>query len=397
MAEQRSDSNAANPAMQDISESCVYCRCGCCKDGCPVYEEILEESMSPKGRNELIQAILKGVVHPDERTMRIVYSCLLCRRDEESCGARLRNSEAVEQFRSYLLEQGLEPLPEHRDLANSLRNYGNPWVQPRIARRRWIRDMESSSQPKEGDCDLLFVGCTFALDRSISETPKALASIMRKAGGRLRVLLEDEVCCGSTIKRIGEASMFDELRRANCEALLSCEPKRIVTPCAGCYKTMAQDYGDMLRGVKVVHSTQYLLGALREGRLFLKPLEATVTYHDPCHLGRYAGIYDEPREILGLIPGLELVEMKNSRELSMCCGGGGGVKTAYRDLSSRIAKKRIREAEATGASMLVTACPFCVQSLSTAAKSLGSQIVVEELSVLLDRLSERKPEAMNDG
>ena len=373
--------------MEDISESCVYCRCGCCKDGCPVYEEILEESMSPKGRNELIRAIMNGVIEPDERAMRIAYSCLLCRRDEESCGARLKNSEAVEQFRAYLLRRGLEPLPEHQDLANSLRNYGNPWGQPRGSRKRWARDVTASTSSTEQGCELFYVGCTFALDRSLTKTPRAVASIMEKAGSRFRVMLEDEVCCGSTIKRIGDVRLFEELRNANCEAILSCEPARIVTPCAGCYKTMAQDYGDLLGGIEVIHSTQYILGVLREGRLRLKEIRVTATYHDPCHLGRYAGIYDEPREILRLIPGLELVEMSNSRELSMCCGGGGGVKTAYGDLSSRIAQKRVREAEETGASLLVTACPFCVQTLSAAAKSMDSPIIVEEISVLVDRLS----------
>ena len=379
------DENSAS--MVEVSESCVHCRCGCCKDGCPVYEEVLEESMSPKGRNELIQAILKGVVDPDERAMRIVYSCLLCRRDEESCGARLKHSEAVEQFRAFLVERGVELLPEHQSLANNLRNYGNPWGQPRSARKRWAKGAVLSEHAAgQGDI-LLFVGCTFALDRSLMDTPRALASIMRKAGERFHVALEDEACCGSTIKRLGEEQMFDERRRTNCEVILRTKPSRVITPCSGCYKTLIQDYDDMLRGAEVQHSTQYILRLLQQKRLELREMDATVTYHDPCHLGRYADIYDEPREILRRIPKLRLVEMKSSRELSMCCGGGGGVKTAYADLSTRIARKRIEEAQKTGASMLVTACPFCVQSLSTAATSLGSDIAVEEISVLVDRMS----------
>jgi heterodisulfide reductase subunit D len=382
------EADDSGASMAGISESCVYCRCGCCKDGCPVYEEILEESMSPKGRNELIQAILKGIIEPDERALRIAYSCLLCRRDEESCGARLRNSEAVEEFRAYLVRRGLGLLPEHQGLADSLRNYGNPWGQPRGSRKKWAKGVSSMSGCAEPECDLLFVGCTFALDRSLMETPRALASIMAKAGESFRVMLENEVCCGSTIKRIGDERMFDELRKSNCDAMLGCSPRKVITPCAGCFKTLSQDYGDMLGGVEILHSTQHILHMLRQGKLNVRTMDCTVTYHDPCHLGRYAGIYDEPREILSHIPGLRLVEMKNSRELSMCCGGGGGVKTAYADLSERIARKRVEEAERTGASILVTACPFCMQSLSGAAKSLGSKIAVEEISVLVDRLSE---------
>ena len=120
-----------------------------------------------------------------------------------------------------------------------------------------------------------------------------------------------------------------------------------------------------------------------------------VTYHDPCHLGRHAEVYDAPREILKAVPGLKLIEMKNSRELSRCCGGGAGVKTAYPKISSKAAIRRLKEAEKTGAEILVTTCPFCVQTLNDAAKATGSDIEILELSVLLDRLSENK--GVHDG
>lgn len=370
--------------MAGVAESCVYCRCGCCKDGCPVYEEVLEESMSPKGRNEMIRAIMKGVVDPDDRAVRIAYSCLLCRRDEYSCGAKLKNAEATEQLREFLNAQGAELLPEHDILVKNLQNYGNPWGEPRNSRRRWARDSTVDGSGNGITVDLLFVGCTYSLDRALHETPKALASVMTKAGVAFRALLDEEVCCGSTIKRLGQKDLFAQVRDENAAVLLGAEPEHIVTPCAGCYKTLLQDYGQLLAGIEILHSTQYILRLIKKGEIVFREVDAIVTYHDPCHLGRHADVFDEPREILGSIPGLRLTEMKDSRELSRCCGGGGGVKTAYPGVSHRIAVKRIRQAEKTGASLLVTACPFCVQSLSSAAKDVESPLRVVDLSVLVD-------------
>lgn len=376
--------------MLEISEKCARCRCGCCKDECPMYSEMLEESISPKGRNVLIRAISQGVLQPDERAVRIAYSCLLCRRDELSCTAKLKNAEATETFRKYLIDKGVPLLPEHDILAKSLENYGNPWQEPKTARRRWAKEF-TKRRFVPGKTDTLFyVGCTFALDRTLQESPKALARLMDRAGESYGLLLEDEICCGSTVKRIGHSKLFEKLRKENENRIRSTGVKRIVTACSGCFKTLKQDYPDLAKDVEILHSTEYLARLVKDGRLKFKRSDAKVTYHDPCHLGRHAEVYDAPREILNAIPGLRLTEMKNSKDLSRCCGGGAGVKTAYPEISGKAAIRRLKEAEKTGAEILVTTCPFCVQTLKVAAKATGSDIEVVELSVLLDRHSEHK-------
>src|SRR4030065_677252 len=146
--------------MLEISERCDRCRCGCCKDECPMYSEILEESISPKGRNVLIRAITQGLLQPDERTVRIAYSCLLCRRDELSCTAKLKNAEATETFRRYLVDKGVPLLPEHEILVKSLENYGNPWQEPKTARRRWAKEFARGRLVPGKTDTLFFVGCT---------------------------------------------------------------------------------------------------------------------------------------------------------------------------------------------------------------------------------------------
>ena len=371
--------------MIEVAEACVKCRCGCCKDDCPMYSEILEETISPKGRNVLIRALVNGVLQPDERAVRIAYSCLLCRRDEFSCTANLKNAEATETFRKYLVDRGLPYLPGHALMIKSLENYGNPWQEPKTARKRWAKGLKGRRVVPGKTETLFYVGCTFALDRSLQEGPVALAHLMELAGEDYGLLLEDEVCCGSTVKRVGNSKLFEKLRKENEKRLRETGAKRIVTACSGCYKTLKQDYPGLGRDVEILHSTEYLSRLLTSGRLKLKNTPIKATYHDPCHLGRHTEVYDPPRKILESIPGLKLTEMKNTREKSRCCGGGAGVKTAYPEISMKAAVRRIVEAEKTGADVLVTTCPFCVQTLRTAAQSMGSRMEVLELSVLLDR------------
>jgi len=373
--------------MIEVAEACVKCRCGCCKDECPMYSELLEETISPKGRNVLIRALVNGVLQPDERAVRIAYSCLLCRRDEFSCTAHLKNAEATETFRKYLVDRGLPYLPGHALMIKSLENYGNPWQEPKTARKRWAKDLKGRRAVPGKTGTLFYVGCTFALDRSLQEGPVALAHLMELAGEDFGLLLEDEVCCGSTVKRVGNSRLFEKLRKENEKRLRETGAERLVTACSGCYKTLKQDYPGLGRDIEILHSTEYLSRLLTSGRLKLKNTPIKATYHDPCHLGRHTEVYDPPRKILESIPGLKLTEMKNTREKSRCCGGGAGVKTAYPEVSMKAAVRRIIEAEKTGADVLVTTCPFCVQTLRTAAQSMGSRMEVLELSVLLNRVA----------
>lgn len=381
---ERDTMDSSFEAMLKVSESCHQCRCGCCKDECPMYTEILEESISPKGRNTLIRALVGGVVEPDERAVRIAYSCLLCRRDEQSCTAELKSADAAEALREYLVSRGAPLVKEHQLLVKSVENYGNPWQEPRSSRRRWANGLKVA-RPVPGKTETLFyVGCTYSLDRTLFDSPRALAHLLECAGVDFGVLLDQELCCGSTVKRLGHSALFEKLRRENEERLRETGVRRMVTACSGCYKTLKHDYGSLSRDLRIVHSTEYLVELVDAGRLKFKGANVKVTYHDPCHLGRHAGVYDAPRKLLHSVPGLSLVEMKASRELSRCCGGGAGVKTAYPEISLNAAARRIREAVKTGATVLVTACPFCMQSLKDAARATGSPISVIELSVFLD-------------
>jgi Fe-S oxidoreductase len=199
---------------------------------------------------------------------------------------------------------------------------------------------------------LYFRGCT-AREKETS-IQKATEKLLDIAGVNYHIL-EDEKCCGSVLLRTG---FFNEAQRQiekNTEVL---KGEKIITSCAGCYKTLKEDY----EGLDVIHISQLLDELIRDGKLNLEKGELDVTYHDSCHLARHMEVFDEPRNVIGALA--NLVEMENNRENSLCCGAGGGVKSAYPEIATQMARTRIGQAMDTGCKTLVTACPFCKLNLS---------------------------------
>lgn len=198
---------------------------------------------------------------------------------------------------------------------------------------------------------LYFRGCT-ARER-LTGIQDATEKILDLAGVDYHVL-EDEKCCGSVLLRTGFVEEARQQIEKNTEIL---KGEKIITSCAGCYKTLNDDY----EGLDVIHISQLLDRLIKDGKLSLNKTDFNVTYHDSCHLGRHCGVYDEPREVIRNVA--NLVEMENIRENGLCCGAGGGVKSAYPELADEMAKLRINQAKQTGCKTLVTPCPFCKLNL----------------------------------
>ncbi|WP_458456946.1 (Fe-S)-binding protein [Methanobrevibacter sp.] len=199
---------------------------------------------------------------------------------------------------------------------------------------------------------LYFRGCT-AREKLIG-IQEATEKLLNLAGVDYHIL-DDEKCCGSVLLRTGFLNEAQEQIAKNSEIL---KGERIITSCAGCYKTLKDDY----EGLDVIHISQLLNQLIKEGRLNLSKNDLNVTYHDSCHLGRHCGVFDEPRDVIKSVA--DLVEMENIRDNSLCCGAGGGVKSAYPEIASQMAKSRIEQAKQTGCETLVTPCPFCKLNLS---------------------------------
>ena len=198
-------------------------------------------------------------------------------------------------------------------------------------------------------------------------------------------ILDNEECCGSFLLRTGFTDEAIEVMEKTLEKLGG---EKILVSCAGCYNTLKNDYNGVL-GVEldVIHTSQLFKQLIKEGKLKPEKLPVTVCYHDPCHLGRHCGEYDAPRDVLKVIA--DLIELENNRENSRCCGSGGGVKSAYPDLSDRMAKKRLEEADKTQSDVMVTACSFCLINLLGDRENLPKTLPVMDLSeILLWALSE---------
>ena len=226
---------------------------------------------------------------------------------------------------------------------------------------------------------LYFKGCTAR--EKLNSISKATERILKAANVKYEIL-DDEKCCGSVLLRTGFLDDAIEQMNGNLKDL---EGRTILTSCAGCYKTLKEDYKKYLSvELKVIHISQLLEQLIKENKISIKGKDnLNVTYHDSCHLGRHAGEYEAPRNVINSIS--NLVEMENIKEKSRCCGSGGGVKSAYGDLSDSIANLRIKEAEETGADLLVSACPFCKLNLSQNSDDLEvldlSEFVLEHLDL----------------
>lgn len=184
-------------------------------------------------------------------------------------------------------------------------------------------------------------------------------------------LLKDEWCCGSPLLRTGQWNVAIKQAKHNVEIVTGTGAKSVVTSCAGCYRTWKKDYPEL--GINydfnVIHITELLEEEVNKGKLkFSKEFKEKTTYHDPCHIGRHMGIYDAPRAVLKAVPRMEFIEMKKNKEMSLCCGAGGGVKSAFPDLAVNLARERLIEALQTGAEAVATACPFCLMNFQNAIR-----------------------------
>jgi heterodisulfide reductase subunit D len=379
-------------------------RCGECTSSCPTGGEAQDvELVTPRGKILRLREFYKQQYGlrarllgpreiPEEQLAELVsraYECTICGQCKTVCPAHLDTIEMWENMREFLVANKLAPLPAHEQIIKSIENYDNPWMQPRTQRSRWSKRIEKEVKIKDSlkeRCDVLFfVGCTSAYDPNIRSMAEDMARVLAKAKVDFGTLGNEEGCCGSTLLRTGLLDAARRMAEKNIERFEKASPSTIVTSCAGCYKTLRQDYPKIGKvGPKIVHSTQLVRELIDSGRLVLdKRVEGKVAFHDPCHLGRHNKLYDEPRKILEAVPGLELVEMERNREEARCCGAGGGVKTAFPELAQKISFMRVEDAERTGASILTTSCPFCYQSLKAAIDVKGSKLKMMDLMELV--------------
>jgi len=351
-------------------------QCGTCSASCPTARAW---GVTPR---QLVRLLQLG--RQDEALRpEVLYYCSQCYSCKVRCPMGIQLTEVLMEVRRLAVREKAGPLEAHQALIGSVRNYDNPWMQPRQARDRWAKRLRLKVLPRERAEVLYYPGCTAAYVSSAQPVALAAAAVMQGSGVDFGILGRDEACCGSTALRVGERGLFEDLATRNLEMFNRSGASILVTACAGCYGIIRHEYPRLgSLDLEVLHLSELLLRLLEEGRLELPERRIKVTYHDPCHLGRHGGVFEAPRRVLSAFPGLELVEMERIRENSLCCGAGGGVRTAHGSLAAELAGERLREAASTGAEALITCCPFCESNLGDASRATGGLPVLDLVELL---------------
>ncbi|NOH03437.1 MAG: (Fe-S)-binding protein [Chloroflexi bacterium] len=358
--------------------ACV--QCGKCTGGCPMA---MKTKLNP--RAIIYRVLIAGngfnLEGRDE-----LWDCTTCSTCYSRCPKQVNPMEAIVAMRSAIVEKGKIHPNVKTALESTFRN-GNPLKLPREDRGLWAKDLQVKAFAETGAEYLFYVGCTPSYDPHGQKVARALVSLLQSAGVDFGILGNDENCCSSEVRRLGEVGLFEAMVEENAEMFKELNVQKMFTVSPHCFNVFKNDYHTIEAGAtfgaQVQHYTQMLADLLKDGRLkFNGSFAKKVTYHDPCYLGKHNGIFDEPREVLTGIPGVELIEMDRSREKSLCCEGGGGrMWVEGTNPGTRLAQLRVKEALETGAEVLATACPFCLLTLDEAVKHLNAEEKIRVLDV----------------
>ena len=311
-----------------------------------------------------------GVIDPD-----VLWSCTTCGACVEQCPVDIEHVDHIVDMRRYQVLMESSFPSELGGLFKNLENAQNPWGMNSRARLDWAKglpfDVKQVGQDVESLAEveyLFWVGCAGAFEDRAKKTTRAVAELLHTAGVEFAVLGDGEACTGDPARRAGNEFLFQMLAQANVETLTEAGATKIVVTCAHCFNTLSNEYPQLGGSYEVVHHTQLLNTLVRDKRLVpVAPVEGSgrsVTYHDPCYLGRHNGVYAPPRELIGSLPGVELREMPRNSERSFCCGAGGARMWMEEKIGTRINGNRVAEAVATGADVIAIGCPFCRVMLS---------------------------------
>ena len=359
-------------------------RCGFCLPNCPTYAVKKSERYTARGRNAITRGLIEGSLEPSAEMANSVFTCLGCGACTAACFPAVKTRGAVLDDRALMAADGLQPAAMDR-LKESLNEYHNITEDDNQERGDWkelLKDVPAEALDKQSAPVAYFVGCVASFFPLAQKIPATFARLMHRAGLDFAVLGGEEWCCGFPLIGAGAPEELQALKAHNLERIQAMGAKTVVFACPSCFHTWKHFYAP--EGVELLHASQLLARMVSEGRLKMKPVNMKVTYHDPCDLGRNSGVYDEPRAVIKAIPGVELVELANNRNLSVCCGGGGNVEMVDPELSQAIASMKIAEIQATGAEAVVSSCQQCLRTIATRARRQNLDLKVLDLTQLLD-------------
>jgi heterodisulfide reductase subunit D len=377
-------------------EACTNCRI--CADICPAVSASLDGELSAvyriKGLREFLMSrtgffrnLFKNKGPSEEQLKHFsdtVFRCTLCGNCQEVCPVGIHLRDVWLSLRQDMVHSRFYPKKINM-IRENLKESRNVFAEDNEERADWVEDMRDVPEHgyiKDQAEIVYFTGCVAAYFPLAQKIPMSLAEILDVGEIDFTLLGEEEWCCGFPMLGAGLKDMFREFMDHNLEAIREKGAKRVVFACPSCYQMWREYYP---REFEIVHATQFLLELVKGKRLPFQELPMTVTYHDPCDLGRGAKVYEEPRELIRSIPGVTLIELPQNRENCQCCGGGGNLEMIDAGLATEIAKRKIEDALGTGAQAIVTSCQQCVRTMVTYVRRNKVPLEVLDITQLVQR------------
>lgn len=371
-------------SRKDLLDLFSCAECGRCDDVCPAFQSgkaLSPKSLLEKLKNHLLASApllhanpanlkkLLGEVISEEE----VWDCTTCAACMEVCPMLNEHIAKIMGMRQFAVLMEARFPEEFQTLYRGLENQGNPWGINADTRSDWAKDLQIPLMSEKGETDiLLWVGCAGSFDQHSQKIARSLVKLLQRSGADFAFLGNEEKCCGDPARRSGMEYLYQIQARQNIETLTRYKFRRIVTICPHGYHMLKNEYSKMGGNYQVVHHSELLLEFLAHNKLKIQTSDnAKMTYHDPCYLGRYNHIYEQPRQLLKTLNRHRPLEMAASKQTSFCCGGGGGGMWKEEKTGERISHCRIAQAEKTGAETIVTACPFCSIMLHDALSETG--------------------------
>ena len=345
-------------------------QCGLCDAVCP-WNRVRNFSM-----RKIVREAQFGFTEIETEEM---WLCTTCGRCPEKCPRDVRQIESGTALRRIATDYGVFPgsVKPVRTAIGALTGQGNPLGEDRNKRADWAEGLSVKTFTEDMDL-LYFPGCYPSYDPRLKKVARATADILKRAGVDFGILGQAENCCGESIRKTGDEALFKRLARENIKSFVDHGVKKILVSSPHCYHTFKREYPEFMVNFEVIHMAQCLCELIDDGRIkHSGEYGKKATYHGPCYLGRHNGIFDEPREVLKRVPGLELNEMPDCREESLCCGGGGGRIWMETKKGERFSDLRIEQAMDVGAQALITACPYCITMLEDSRVTMDADERIE--------------------